>query len=100
MTASRTFGVFYTNQTGKPLQVLVTMKHTGYQPGDGSVGIPSVNSVNLMWTGFINLQQTSALGISFYNTASFFVPIGSTYRVDRLLTLTGACAIQGWWEQW
>jgi len=71
LTASRAFGVTYTNSTGKPIFV------TAANAGNGSLGItPTVNGVQL------STQLSGAAGFTQYPCCWFVVPAGQTYRVD------------------
>lgn len=69
VTGSRTSGTTYTNSTGKPIQVAITI---GVPTGAGNVLTVSVGGVSIC-----DLQSGAA--ISLRSSFSFIVPNGATY---------------------
>lgn len=81
LTGSRSSGVTYTNSTGKPIYVSITI------PASGSAGAISL-TVNSIVVSTFNNANTSSIG-----TVSAIVPNGVSYSVS-----VGAGAISVWAE--
>ena len=86
VTASRAGGTTYTNSTGKPILVVVTVNQTGAFVLDYTVTVAGV-VISRAYAGTSG-QQTTA-----YIPTTFIVPNGSTY----LLTMT-AGVLNKWVE--
>jgi hypothetical protein len=70
VTASRSSGVTYTNNTGRPIVFMVTARRDDNVGNNGSISL-FVNGVNLGGHIFANVAQASAI-----------VPSGQTYRAE------------------
>lgn len=87
VTSSRALSTTYTNSTGRPIMIAVT------------IGIPSqLNSyvsfsINGSIVGYFGAN--SAAQPALLDTTTLIIPDGSTYRVT---TVTGSPGIQIWWE--
>jgi hypothetical protein len=87
VTASRASGTTYTNSTGKPIQVLVTMAQTLSGSGTTTIVVGGVTIVN-------STYQSNATGGSQPISFSFIVPNSSTYTLTR----TSGATIGVWAE--
>lgn len=80
-TASRAFGVTYTNTTGRTLFVVVTIEHNVFSLLDASSVIAFVGSI-----GSIAVSQLQALNattaLNSYDVMVFVVPPGKTYELQ------------------
>lgn len=83
MGASRTFGVTYTNSTGKSIQLGIT-----FELSASDTFQVLIDGVLVMWS-----NAGSSTGVR--NIACPIIPNGSTYRIDRT---QGNGAIEEWWE--
>ena len=71
VTASRVIGTTYTNTTGRPIQVAVTVSAVPY-----FVMLCYVNGVQIQY------QNSGGAGYSQACSSSFIVPPGATYMVN------------------
>jgi hypothetical protein len=82
LTASRAAATDYTNNTGKPIQVLITF-------GNGS----TAGSADVI-VGGVTIAQPNAVGNGPRQGCSFIVPDGVVYRAN----VTGGVTLQKWSE--
>jgi hypothetical protein len=87
VTASRASGTTYTNSTGKPIQVLVTMAQALAGSGTTTIVVGGVTIVN-------STYNSNATGASQPISFSFIVPNSSTYTLTR----TSGATIGVWAE--
>jgi len=76
VTASRVSGTTYTNSTGKPIQVLVTMNQSLAGSGNTTIVVGGITIVN-------STYQSNATGGSQPISFSFIVPNSATYTLTR-----------------
>lgn len=81
VTASRTLGTTYTNTTGRPIEVSISLPDTANQQPTVTINVGGANILVSTYDG------GSFRGLFFY---SFVVPVGATYRisVDTSVSLT------------
>ena len=70
VTGSRSAGVTYTNNTGKPIMAIVSVNDSG---------VVSPITVIVGGVAIINVEDLGALGTT---TMTFVIPIGATYRFN------------------
>ena len=88
VTASRTQGAVYTNNTGKPISVAITGARGLYSSGF----IAYVNGVELFRSSHNDTVHGGSAG------GSFIVPSGSTYSVVAIGPYGGGTLISQWME--
>ena len=89
MTSSRSVGVTYTNNTGKPIMVFITIVPTTI--GAGGYCIIFTNGVAIASAGNGSGASNS---IFYYSQLSALVPNGSTYKI----TVGSAATVHSWSE--
>lgn len=87
LTASRAFGVYYVNTTGRPILVSITAD----QSGTGSAYLSADNSVLQL-----GISTQVAASTAFRIGLVFLVPPGESYRVT---CPTGAYAVLADWKE-
>jgi len=75
VTGSRRVGVTYTNTTGKPIEVIVSVCATNNGPA-----VLTISSLSVNW--YMNGGRDSSRA----NAISFIVPNGATYKVSSAIT--------------
>jgi hypothetical protein len=86
---TRVSGTTYTNSTGKPIQVLLSIS-CSYSTSSSTTLIVVVGGVTIVSNSYSATQG----GLGTVYTVSFIVPSGSTY----VATVTGSQTIQRWAE--
>ena len=85
VTSSRALGTTYTNNTGKPIQVMITGLGT---PGGGILSF-SINGTIIGYSGTGSLASGSS-----YPSFNVIIPDGDTYTCSN----QGTCVLNQWWE--
>jgi hypothetical protein len=80
VTSSRAVGVAYTNSTGRPIYVSVTMRNAG--PGNGG----SIAAL----VGGVQIALASNYNLNYQNHVSFIVPPAGVYQVNNIGTTSQA----------
>ena len=73
VTASRALGTTYTNSTGKPIEVSISLPDTGGQSPTVTIDVGGV--------GILINNYDLGTGVSSFSH-SFVVPVGATYRIS------------------
>ena len=88
-TSSRALATTYTNSTGKPIQLTITLYPTG---AGNQYGFVLINGTNI---GLVGQVSGSAAATYYGSLISIVVPDGATYRLNTGL---GTVLIYSWWE--
>ena len=89
VTGSRSLGVTYTNNTGKPIMVTVNMNLSS----TGSVASLFAVYINGISTFGSTLNNANASAVSLTMPSTFIVPNGQTYAVSATFS-----TVASWWE--
>jgi len=93
VTSSRVAGTVYTNSTGNPIFVYISI-HLGGQNGASQANV-FINGTQV--ADMYHFESNSAFSTSF--TTSFIVPNGSTYEITlQNLNTYSSSSIDYWWE--
>ena len=95
VTASRSLGTTYTNNTGRTMFCSVSVRHVAAIVGDDpyiSVSVPFGTAIARNGIGLAGGALTT------YTTTTFLVPPSSTYRVDDSIVSGGINTLQSWIE--
>jgi len=90
VTSSRVMGTTYTNSTGRPIEVLITLDGSG----PGARHDIYVNSVNI-GKSYATDYYSGVAATTHYQLANFTVPNGATYSDN---TGNGSPSILQWFE--
>lgn len=85
LPGGRALGTTYTNNTGKPIQVMITGLGT---PGGGALSF-SINSIVIGRAGTAAVSSGSS-----YPSFNVIVPNGATYTCS----VASTCVLNQWWE--